>query len=312
MKFVSRDDFLDRLASISVSQPHGQRAPHKPLLLLLALGQLQNGDSRLTPYVYIDQKLEGLLTRFGPPRQKIHTEYPFGRLRNDRLWDIPDAEDISTTPKGDLHRSALIEQGAEGGLLESDYQMLASDPWLLQEAAQLLLYGHFPSTLHSDIRDAVGLREEWPVRDALRSRHGVREVRRRYRDKSFRPSVLSAYQHRCAVCNYDIRLAGEPLGLEAAHIRWHAAGGPDSVENGLALCGFHHKALDRGAWGLERQKGRFVILISRQVSGKGEAVRLLRTYHGKRLRSPNKDQPGPQPAFVDWHAREVFRIPALP
>lgn len=189
--------------------------------------------------------------------------------------------------------------------------MLGSDSLLLQEAAQILLYRHFSSTLHSDIRDAVGLREEWAVRDTSLWRDGVREVRRRYRDKNFRPSVLSAYRNRCAVCDYDIRIDGKLLGLDAAHIKWHAVGGPDRVENGLALCGFHHRALDRGAWGLERQEGGFKILISSKISGEGEAVRLLRAYHRKRLRSPHKDQPSPQSAFVEWHKREVFRTPAL-
>ena len=36
------------------------------------------------------------------------------------------------------------------------------------------------------------------------------------------------------------------MGLEAAHIRWFAYGGPDEADNGLALCSFHHHALDRG------------------------------------------------------------------
>ena len=39
----------------------------------------------------------------------------------------------------------------------------------------------------------------------------------------------------------------ETLGIEAAHIKWHQAGGPDTEDNGLALCTLHHKRFDRGA-----------------------------------------------------------------
>ena len=45
----------------------------------------------------------------------------------------------------------------------------------------------------------------------------------------------SAYGDRCAVC-----------GVEAAHVMWLQAGGPDDVRNGLVLCALHHAAFDRG------------------------------------------------------------------
>ena len=102
--------------------------------------------------------------------------------------------------------------------------------------------GHFPESLHDEIRDAVGIPRTWVVREApLPPR----------RDPAFRDEVLREYQRRCAVCDFDVRLGNELIGLEAAHIKWHAAGGPDEVANGLALCGLHHKAFDRGALGLE-------------------------------------------------------------
>jgi HNH endonuclease len=38
------------------------------------------------------------------------------------------------------------------------------------------------------------------------------------------------------------------LGLDAAHIEWFQASGPDVVPNGLALCSLHHKIFDLGAF----------------------------------------------------------------
>ena len=51
---------------------------------------------------------------------------------------------------------------------------------------------------------------------------------RRRRDPAFRERVLMAYQYRCAVCGYDLRLGTQQVALEAAHIKWHQAGGPGS------------------------------------------------------------------------------------
>lgn len=298
---MDRRDFLGRIRKLNVWRAGGKRAPHKPLLLLLALGRLQRGKGRLVLFEEIEGPLTQLLLRFGPPGKPQHPLYPFQRLCNDDLWEVPRADRVARTDSDDFKKTAVIRQRIEGGLLEVDYRRLLGNAELVAQAAQLLLQGHFPESLHDEIRDAVGLRAEWAVRDAPAPA----------RDPAFRNSVLRAYERRCAVCDYDIRLGDQLLGLEAAHIRWHAAGGPDEVNNGLALCGLHHKALDRGAWGLEPISQGFRILVSSEVYGRSEALRLLRDFHGRPLRQPLLTQDLPLAEHALWHHEQVFRPPAL-
>ena len=299
---VDGRDFLRRVRELKVWSAGGERAPHKPLLLLLALGRLQRGDGRLARFEEIEGSLTDLLRRFGLPGKTQHPVYPFQYLCNDRLWEVPKAGSVSRA-KGsrDFKKTSLIQLGIEGGFPETIHRLLLGHPELLSNAAQLLLQSHFPESLHDDIRDAVGLRAEWVVRDTQAPA----------RDPNFRSRVLQAYERRCAVCDYDIRLGDELLGLEAAHIRWHAAGGPDEVSNGLALCGFHHKALDRGAWGLEPFDRGFRILVSSDAHGQSPALRLLRDYHGVRLRPPLRAPDVPLAEHVRWHGVQVFRPPPL-
>ena len=49
-----------------------ERAPHKPLLILYALGRLQTGASRLIPFDELEKPLTRLLEDFGPPRKSVH------------------------------------------------------------------------------------------------------------------------------------------------------------------------------------------------------------------------------------------------
>ena len=77
------------LTGLKVWKRGGQRAPHKPLLLLLAMGRAVRGESRLAPFSELEKTLTGLLRHFGPPRQAHHPEFPFGRLVKDGLWEIP-------------------------------------------------------------------------------------------------------------------------------------------------------------------------------------------------------------------------------
>jgi putative restriction endonuclease len=135
----------------------------------------------------------------------------------------------------------------------------------------------------------------------------IARTARRARDPAFREAVLRAYERRCAVCGYDGRLGREDLALEAAHVRWHCYDGPDDLANGLALCTYHHTALDRGAIGID---GNAHILISADVHGTEMVDVLLHRHHGTRLRPPQPGFEGPSPNHTSWHEREVFRAPA--
>ena len=312
VSIVERNVFLQQLGQVKFWRTRGQRAPHKPLLVLLALGRVARGEERLARYEQdIEHPLTDLLERFGPPRKAIHPEYPFSRLPNDGLWEIPGRESLPATGQGDLHRSGLIKSAVTGGFPEPIYELLLSDSELVQQAAQVLLYEHFPYSLHDDIRTAAGLPTEFLAQESPSPPYGlvVPPAPTRPRDRNFRHAVLRAYECRCAVCGFDLRLEDELLGLEAAHIKWHSSGGPSKVPNGLALCSIHHKALDRGALGLAPVARGFKVLISAKVHGESDTTRWFWDCHNAPLRHPHSREFKPKAEFVKWHTREVFRGP---
>ena len=116
--------------------------------------------------------------------------------------------------------------------------------------------------------------------------------------------VLRAYDSRCAVCELDVRMDGQPVGIEAAHIRWHSAGGPGRVANGMALCVLHHKFFDSGLFTVASD---LTVLVGGMVAG-DSAEALLNRYGGLVL-SVVPDRPEQRPAseYLEWHARAVFR-----
>ena len=63
--------------------------------------------------------------------------------------------------------------------------------------------------------------------------------------------VIARWDHRCAFCGYDGRLGTSTIGLEAAPVRWFIHGGPDDLDNSLALCSLHRRLLDAGALGID-------------------------------------------------------------
>jgi len=95
--------------------------------------------------------------------------------------------------------------------------------------------------------------------------------------------------------------------VEAAHIKWHQAGGPDSEQNGIALCSLHHKLFDRGVFTLDNN---MLVQVAENAHGAYGMEEWLMRYHGQEIRKPQRPDYYPQDDFVDWHVREVFRGPA--
>jgi putative restriction endonuclease len=248
-------EILDRFRDLTIWSRGGERAPHKPLLILLALAEFARGHETLL-FSDHEDKLAELLKEFGPTRKSLHPEYPFFRLSNDGLWTLSaDFPMRARLGHDDPTKTQLRAARARGGFPDEVREALRRDPKLISAIAQDVLERSFPETLHEDILAAVGL-----DLDALEA------PRRRRRDPNFRNAVLVAYQHRCAACGLDVRLGSITVGLEAAHLKWHQADGPDSVDNGVCFCATHHKPFDFGAFTLSQDHR---LLVSEHVNGRG-------------------------------------------
>jgi putative restriction endonuclease len=166
------------------------------------------------------------------------------------------------------------------------------DPALVPAVARTLLDAHFPPSAHENIASAVGLQLDAPA------------MGQSARDPAFRDAVLVAYGYACAVCRVGVRLGHAPVGVEAAHIRWHAAGGPDAVTNGLCLCSLHHALFDRGA--LTLSPDGTTVWVSERANGR-HVERALGRYHGRRVARPARAESAPDQAHIAWHHAEVYQ-----
>jgi len=287
------DALIQRFRALNVWRRGDERAPHKPLLVLYALGQLQAGTGRLIPFDQLERPLERLLEEFGPPRKSTHPELPFYHLQNDGVWEIDEKAHPLTRRMGSKNplRTELRKWHVGGGFTNEIFEGLKRRPEAVRELARELLASHFPDSLHLSIASATGLELEATTRNPLR-------------DSTFRRSVVSAWGHQCAFCGYAVKLDNADLGIEAAHIRWVQSGGPDTTDNGLACCSIHHQAFDRGAITISHD---LLILVSSRVHGGGKLDDLFLALHGEPLPKPALKTAQPRREFLEWHRSEVFR-----
>lgn len=202
---------VERFAALRQYQRNGQRSPHKPLLVLLALVGLARSGSSSLPWSEVEPVLAGLIAEFAPPSRTSRAQsaaYPFTRLRTDEVW-----------------------------VLDHDVPM------------DLVVLSNFPETIAPDVLEAAGLDPQSVLGSPDAGPADLGRAWRR--SPGWRTAVLQAWDRQCAFCGYDGQLSGATAALDAAHVRWFSFDGPDVLDNGLALCALHHKLFDLGVLGFD-------------------------------------------------------------
>ncbi|WP_152622443.1 hypothetical protein [Archangium violaceum] len=151
---------LNAVQNLQTWRRQGQRAAHKPLLLLLALGRIQRNEPRLASFLELEPRLVSLLKSHGQVRSTPHAGYPFWRLQHDGLWEVEvrnRAEFVLRQSNTDPTLTALRRADVWGGFVEKYDQLLRARPELLHRIARTLLNDHFPSEKHEALLTQVGL-----------------------------------------------------------------------------------------------------------------------------------------------------------
>lgn len=292
--------WLDKVRGLNVARREGVRAPHKPILLLLAIRELLQGNGRID-FDRIEPDIVSLLEEFAPPARTISPQLPWVHLQSDGLWTAHfEARPGKRPGKRDL-------RGTSGELTPAFAQALNQDPGLVRDVVVTLLGMNFPPGLHEEVLAACGLRIDLAA--SMEAGLGITDSGR-IRASNFREDVFAAYGYTCAVSGMRMSFGPRSFGLDAAHIKWHAHGGPDELRNGLALAPTVHRLFDRGAWTLDDE---YRLRVSASFDGSGPVVEALMARHGQSIRLPALTKDRPDRDFIRWHREEkaggVFRSP---
>ncbi len=273
----------------------------------MADGRLANGAEPEFRYKDIESNLKKLLDEFGYGRAKPRPEHPFVYLGSKpELWQVTDKDgqdifkmsgpiDPSRSTPARETVSFLREQA--NGRVSNEFAAALKDPILRDEIVRFLLNAEFPESTHEDVLNSVGL--------------CLTENKTVGRDPAFREKVLLAYENKCSFCDFSAYLRGRSVGVDAAHLRMHAKQGPSRIENGIALCTFHHRLFDSGAIGLGVTDGKREILVSQHLNVFDEpSSPPLLALSREPMRPPLRGYSPPAKEHIDWHYENLFKQPA--
>jgi len=133
-------------------------APHKPLLVLYALGQLHCHKRRVLTFKEVDDALPKLLAIYGSTRTPPQASYPFWRLQHDGVWTVTaDSELQPRASNTDPKRSELLSKNAKGGFVPDICDKLLASPELVNKVAEAICKIYMPNKDRSQIFNLVGL-----------------------------------------------------------------------------------------------------------------------------------------------------------
>ncbi len=307
------DVLLQHFDKLTIWQRRGERAPHKPLLALWAIGRCLRGQRRLIEYDEIHKAMLVLLQTFGPPRKTYKPQEPFWRMQKDHIWEVTQAHRVPKQSNGSVFPSSLRQLNILGGFPSSLYNSFRCDPNLAVTVAHQLVDAHFPETMRSAVLEATLGDHAYDVAPLAPER--IRDERsplldsaltRRRRNPNFRKRVLGEYDYKCAVCSYSFEYpVGHWPALEAAHIRWHSHHGPDDPKNGLSLCVLHHELFD---WGIFTVQPESLHILVAKTLLKRIPESPITALHGTPLQTiPKRVSDRPASEHLSWHTRNVFR-----
>jgi putative restriction endonuclease len=205
-----------------------------------------------------------------------------GRYAEQLLRDLPDRRFVGATLQGQSIRelsnqdfAAIVRCGLADTLDDSNARKLNLDHASVDPETRNLL--------------------EAPIAEQERRIEQIL-LNRKIRDANFRRAVCAAYEDTCAITGLKIINGGGRAEVQAAHIWPVGHGGPDIVQNGIALSGTVHWLFDRHLISIDPEY-RLHISHNRIPS----EFRALFALQGEKMRPPKDVALRPHPVYLAKH-----------
>ncbi|MCX7113356.1 MAG: HNH endonuclease [Proteobacteria bacterium] len=246
--------WLKKLSQLRVDRASKNPAPHKPLLILAILDQIENKEIT-SPLVCLTAELAYRFLGYweivaARGRSFGRVELPFYFLQSDGFLHHvthPGLElalaSIRPTSIDLLNRVIAYSE------LPKEFFELMQHPNYRNEARLKLVNGNwFSQNEKQNLITLLGINDLIePLSVDLKSQNALGEMDKG-RDVRFRFQIVPLYRYTCVLCGIKQLLPSGITLVEAAHIHPLAHSWNNDVTNGMALCRNHHWSFDQGLW----------------------------------------------------------------
>ncbi len=296
-----------------------QNAPHKPLLILAILEQIQSG-AITSNRIYITSELllsfKELSAKLAPDYpNEIYFAMPFFHMKGEPFWHLkPNMGFERTYAKiksiKSISKLRLLIEYAE---IDFDCFNMAINPLYNEILVITLLNNYFPN--HSRVENEKRLYDyeqniEYQILHESKEEYqkiiielgkamddNQFEEEQFIRSGKFKRIIPMIYNNTCAISGHKLESTVNIQMIDACHIIPFGESYNDTITNGIALSPSIHRAFDRM---LITINSNYIIRVSPTVI-ESESPFSLKQFNGKQIILPEQTEYHPSIESLAWH-----------
>lgn len=290
------------------------KAPHKPVLLLAVMRQIEKGnilDNRifLTPELVAEflETFKLLVLTGNRPEFTL----PFYHLRGEQFWHLQPKND--TVLRGYIKSINVLNEVVDYAYLDEPLFDLMQQADTRQILKNTLLETYFPTTKAEyrfvyDKTDAyIHTIEQYILNEptiAYQTPPSVKDEDEQFvRGSLFKKWIPKLYNHTCSISRMRVTSTHGYQLIDACPIKPFSLSNDDTVANGFALCPNLHRAFDRGMIGVDAD---YRVVVSRYIHEDEKQAYGLTQLAGVPLYLPMDAAQLPSREGFLWHLGKRF------
>ena len=305
-------DWITALQKIRVDRASKTPAPHKAILLLALIDQVEQGildphSIRLSPQLAF-QFLAYWEVIAHRGRTIGRVELPFFYLKSDGfLHHVPkrglEPAIQAIRPTSVTALNAIIERSE---MPISLFEFLTTENNRTAARIALIQGDWFLAGEKRALREMFNLPEDQiRISTPTETTEDKFKARQKGREARFRLTIIPLYQYACALCDMKTITPSGLTLVEAAHIHQFSESKNNNPDNGIALCRNHHWAFDTGLWSIDEYSK--VIVAHAFLEEISPYPNTLFHLAGKLLDFSWIDENfRPNPQHIQWHRHHRF------
>lgn len=306
--------YLKKLTHLNRASKDGEKAPHKPILLLSIIESIEAGDIR-------ENKIEitaELIARFKDNWNRLvksnifqpNFSLPFFHMKSEGFWYLQTyiGKEIIVTSSSSIKSFAQLKESVEYASFDEALFQILLQPKAREEIYQILLLKYFNG--HESIQKQVGLFEilanqilNDTSKEYQRLIEKADEEEVFVRCGVFKKVVPKIYDYSCCISGMRVISGFDIQMVDACHIVPFSVSHDDTITNGISLSPNFHRAFDRGLISLNED---YRVIVSNSFTESASNF-ALKSFEGKRILLPSEKHHLPSIENIKWHNEKIFK-----
>lgn len=295
-------------------------APHKPILLLSILDEIEGGwltYHQIASVDHITTTFFEYWTKIFGDSKETTIALPLYHMKSEPFWSLNYTRSVNEfTYSPSL--GALLKRIDNFELSEELFELM-SDPRESKVLRALILETYFSDETavklmneHQSIqlsfsysKSVLDIAAEPFTLYHDRETTKIATVEKQIRDKGFSRIIRHHYNHTCSVCGDRVVTPGGRSLADAAHIVPWSKSKNDDPRNGISLCKSHHWIFDQFLLTIDEQ---YRIRFSKHLTSSNQISSALSQRKGKEIYLPENTLHYPAPEALNYHNEKYEQV----